>query len=65
MQAIQPILELKTLKPGEELEFGAEWDQLDNDGDPIPGGTYFVRGVLNTEPPQKLETEPKRLIISP
>jgi len=64
-QVIQDILELKTLNPGEELEFAAEWEQVDNEGNPVPPGTYLVRGVLNTEPPQKLETEPKQLIISP
>jgi hypothetical protein len=63
-QAIQAILEVRTLNPGEELEFTTEWQQLDNAGAPIRPDTYFVRGVLNSDPPQKLETEPKQLIIT-
>lgn len=64
-QVIPSILQLRTLQPGEEVKFGAVWRQQDNDGDPVPPGTYLVRGILNTEPPQKLQTEPKRLTIAP
>jgi len=64
-QAIQAILELKTLRPGEELVFTAEWAQRDNEGRSVPAGTYWVRGVLNLEPPVQLETEPQSLSIAP
>jgi hypothetical protein len=64
-QAIQAILELRTLKPGETVAFAATWGQRDNAGTPIPTGTYQVRGVMNLDPPEKLETEPKSLRISP
>jgi hypothetical protein len=64
-QAIQAILELKTLKPGEAVEFAEAWGQRDNEGKPVPSGTYWVRGILNLEHPAKLETEPKSLSILP
>jgi hypothetical protein len=64
-QEIQAILEQKALSPGEELEFAAEWGQKDNTGTQVQPGSYFVRGILNLEPPQKLETEPKPLIVLP
>jgi hypothetical protein len=64
-QGIQAILELKTLKPGETVEFVAEWEQRDNEGQPVPAGTYWVRGVVHLEPPERLETAPKSLRISP
>jgi Intracellular proteinase inhibitor len=64
-EAIQAILELKPLKPGETLQFTAAWGQRDNGGRPVPAGMYWVRGVLNLEPPERLETAPKSLSISP
>ncbi len=36
----------KTLEPGEKLELVGEWEQVDNRGEPVPPGTYVVRGVL-------------------
>lgn len=61
-QAIEKILEQKILNPGEKLEFAAEWQQLDNQGKPVPSGAYFVRGILRTKP-QKLEIGPRQIII--
>lgn len=64
----KPILkgsEQKTLAPGEVLEFTEEWDQRDSKGNPIPSGTYAVRGLLNVEPPGKLETELSFVTIGP
>ena len=40
-----------TLEPGEELEFIGEWEQVDNLGEPVPPGTYLMRGVLNVGRP--------------
>ena len=45
-------LDSKTLEPGEGLEFVGEWEQVDNRGEPVPPGTYLVRGVLNLELPE-------------
>ena len=52
-----------TLSPGQEAEFEEEWDQTDNDGNPIRPGTYFVKGILSTQPPR--ETALQRLVILP
>jgi hypothetical protein len=64
-EAIQAILELKTLKPREALEFAAVWGQRDNAGTPVPVGTYRVRGMVNLDPPEQLATEPKLLSLTP
>jgi hypothetical protein len=64
-QVIQDVLELKTLRPGQELVFEADWNQHDNEGQPLPPGTYDARALLNTDPPDRLETMAKRLVIKP
>ena len=57
-------LDSKTLKPGEELEFVGEWEQVDNRGEPVPPGTYWVRGGLNLGPPnKKLVTEAREMEV--
>lgn len=65
--AIEDILILTTLNPGEELEFAAEWDQRDFYGNRVPVGTYFVQGILmaSEEPVREPRTKPERLIILP
>ena len=57
------ILDIKTLEPGEEVEFTGEWEQVDNRGEPVPPGTYLVRGVLDMDYPEKLVTEAHELEI--
>ena len=57
------IMNIKTLEPGEEVELTGEWEQVDNRGEPVPPGTYLVRGVGNMEPPEKLVTPPHELEI--
>jgi hypothetical protein len=64
-QVIQDVLELKTLRPGQELVFEADWNQQDDEGRPLPPGTYEVRALLKTDPPERLETKAKRLVIKP
>ena len=49
-------LDIKTLEPGEDVEFTGEWEQVDNRGEPVPAGTYLVRGVLDMDYPEKLVT---------
>jgi len=57
----------KALEVNQErrLAFEAEWEQEDDEGNPVAAGSYTVRGILNTEPPEKLETDPRPLVISP
>ena len=56
-------LDSQTLLPGEEMEFTGEWGQVDNRGEPVPPGTYLVRGVLDMEPPEMLVTEAHEVVI--
>lgn len=64
--AIEDILILTILNPGEELEFAAEWNQLDTHGNSASPGTYFVQGVLMaSEPVREPRAKPERLIILP
>ena len=56
-------LDSKTLEPGEELEFVGEWEQVDNLGEPVYPGVYFVRGVLSLDSPEKLVTEAHELQV--
>ena len=60
---IQLPLDNQTLQPGEEMEFTGEWEQVDNRGEPVPPGTYQVRGVLDMEPPEMLVTEAREVVI--
>jgi hypothetical protein len=62
-QTVQEILEIKTVDPGQKLEFVLEWRPVDQSGVALPPGRYLVHGVLNLEPPATLKTEPKPLII--
>ena len=56
-------LDRRTLQPGEELEFTGEWEQVDNRGEPVPPGTYLIRGVLKMESPERLVTPPRKLRV--
>jgi hypothetical protein len=63
-QAIQMILETRTLKPGEQLAYDAEWRVKDRSGDLPSPGRYKVRAVLNMDPPDKLETTARELVLT-
>lgn len=64
-RAVRDILDARTLRPGETVEFAGEWDQKDLEGNPVPPGTYFVYGVLYLEPPHSARTAPHRLRVTP
>ncbi|MCX7968131.1 MAG: carboxypeptidase regulatory-like domain-containing protein [Armatimonadetes bacterium] len=57
------VLELVTLRPGEERRYRERWDQRDNEGNLVPPGDYFVVGIFNTIP--QIESEPQPLKILP
>lgn len=41
-----------TLQPGEEVERGFAWTQLDDEGERVPSGrTYRIHGALLSDPP--------------
>ena len=62
-KVILAALDIETLEPGEEREFIGEWEQVDNRGEPVPPGSYLVRGVLNLESPGKLVTEVQKVEV--
>jgi hypothetical protein len=64
-EVIQTILQLRTLAPGESLEFRHSWNQRSNSGERVPPGEYLVTGVLPTDPPAELRTQAVPLRILP
>lgn len=62
-EMVQQILEIKTVDPGQKLEFTLEWQPVDQAGAALPPGRYLVQGILNLEPPAVIKTKPKPLII--
>jgi Intracellular proteinase inhibitor len=62
-QTIQEILEIKTVDPGQKLEYTLEWQPVDQAGAELPPGRYMVHGLLNLDPPTVIKTKPKPLII--
>ena len=53
----------ETLEPGEELELVGEWEQVDNKAEPVPAGTYLIKGILKMEHPEKLVTPSHELKV--
>ena len=51
------------LEPGEELVLAGEWEQMSNWGEPVPAGTYLIRGMLIMEPAGILVTPPQELEV--
>ena len=62
-QTVQDILEIKTVDPGQKLEFMLDWQLVDQAGAALAPGRYLVQGILNLEPPAVIKTKPKPLII--
>jgi len=62
---ISKVLQVRELKPGEFLEFSDVWQQRDDSGRMVPAGEYRVTGVLPTDPPAQLRSEPAELRILP
>lgn len=64
-QAVQSILQLRTLAPGETLELSDRWDQRGRGGAAVPPGLYRVHGELPTDEPEPLRTPAAPLLILP
>jgi hypothetical protein len=64
-QAVQSILQLRTLAPGETLELSDRWDQRGRGGAAVPPGLYRVHGELPTDEPEPLRTPAAPLRILP
>ncbi|HXF96323.1 MAG TPA: BsuPI-related putative proteinase inhibitor [Gemmatimonadales bacterium] len=63
--AVQGILQIRRLAPGETLELTDVWHQRDEAGRPVPPGLYLLQGVLPTDEPQPLRTAAVRLRVTP
>lgn len=62
---VSAVLQVRSLAPGEVLEFRDSWSQQSNLGKSVGPGEYLVTGVLPTDPPAELRTAPKPLRILP
>ena len=62
-KTFQMIMREINLEPGEELVLAGEWEQIDNWGEPVPAGTYLIRGMLIMEPAGILATAPQELEV--
>ena len=69
-------LSYPSFEPRETLELEWDWDQRDNDGQPVAPGTYWVRGTFSAldespaavKPYQvriEVQTNSQQLVISP
>jgi hypothetical protein len=60
-----------TLHPGEVKVYEMWWDQLDNEGYPVPPDMYLIRGIFSASQfsfdgvMELVLTEPQKLIITP
>ena len=62
-QIILGLMGGETLEPGEELELSGQWEQVDHRGEPVPAGTYLIRGILKMEHPERLVTPSHELKV--
>jgi hypothetical protein len=62
-EAIQQILELRTLAPSDSLVFTSTWNLTDNQGRHVPSGTYVVHGWVELDPPLTARADPVPLTI--
>ena len=57
------VLVERNLGPGEELVLVGKWEQMNNWGEPVPPGTYLIRGMLILSPAGILATPPQELKV--
>ena len=62
---VPAVLQVRSLAPGAVLEFHDTWPQRTNLGAAVEPGEYLVTGVLPTDPPAELRTQPVSLRILP
>lgn len=60
---IPAVLRLEVLAAHEALELRTEWNQRTNAGAQVGPGSYVLRGLLLTDAPSPLETEPVTLRV--
>jgi hypothetical protein len=62
---VSAVLQVRSMAPGEVIEFRDIWSQRTDRGQAVPPGEYVVTGVLPTDPPAELRTAPVPLRILP
>jgi uncharacterized protein (DUF58 family) len=62
---ISATLQVRQLEPGEVIELSDTWSQLTSGGQSVPSGDYLVTGILPTDPPSELRSDPVPLRIVP
>ncbi|HSD32393.1 MAG TPA: BsuPI-related putative proteinase inhibitor [Gemmatimonadales bacterium] len=60
---VASILQVRTLKPHETMEFSDVWPQRGSDGKPVAPGTYDVWGLLPSDAPEPRRTATVKLRI--
>jgi hypothetical protein len=62
---VSAILQVRTLAPGEVIDFSDTWTQKNNSGAAVEPGSYTITGILPTDPPLELRTDPAPIRILP
>lgn len=62
-RAVQTVLQVRTLAPGETLELRDAWRQRDDAGAAAPPGSYTVQGVVPGQEREPLRTPVQTLEI--
>ena len=63
-RALEMILQLRVLWPGERFDLHASWDGRDATGALVPAGDYRVRAFLLTDAPEPAWTAPVPLRVA-
>ena len=61
--AAQMILQLRTLQPREEIAYDVQWAIKNAEGNVPRPGRYLLRAILNMDPPERMETAPRELVV--
>ena len=64
-EVVAAILAVRELGPAESLEFQATWNGRNRSGEPAAPGRYLVTGVVPTDQPEGLRTQPASLTVVP
>jgi multidrug efflux pump subunit AcrA (membrane-fusion protein) len=64
-KVLLPVSSKRTLRPGQEMTFVAEWRQVDTEGKVVPAGVYYVLGYYNGgQRTPVMQTEAQVIVIS-
>lgn len=63
-EIVPAIIQHLALGAGEVLDLRAMWDQQTDGGEPVEPGVYVAQGLLLTDAPDPIATDPVRLRIA-